>query len=92
MNRRKNTHEFREDKVVHQIYLHTKQNQYLHSRLANLLYTRKINHHIAAGYESRMTDFFKNCAIDFFNIAKESRSFSKKQETVEKIMSYIFCI
>ena len=38
MNKRKNTREFREDKVVHQIYLQTKQNQHLHSRLANLFH------------------------------------------------------
>ena len=35
MNKRKSTREFREDKVAQQIYLQTKQNQQLHSRLAS---------------------------------------------------------
>ena len=38
MNKKKNTSEFREYKVVHQICLWTKQNQQLHSRIANLLH------------------------------------------------------
>ena len=37
MNKRKSTREFREDKVLHQVCLQTKQNQSLHSKLANLL-------------------------------------------------------
>ena len=38
MNQKKNTRQFREDKVVHQICLQTKQNQLLHSGLANSLH------------------------------------------------------
>ena len=38
MNKRKNTSEFREHKVVQQICLETKQNQLLRSRLTNILY------------------------------------------------------
>ena len=38
MSKRKNTREFRGDKVAHQISLQTKENQYLRSRLANLLH------------------------------------------------------
>ena len=38
MNKRKNNREFRELKVAHQIHLEIKQNQYLHSRLENLLH------------------------------------------------------
>ena len=56
MNKRKNTPEFRQDKVVHQICLQTKHNKLFHSRLANLLHPSKIHRHVA-GYESRLTTF-----------------------------------
>ena len=56
MKNKKNTRKFREDLVVYQICLWTKQNQQLYSRLANLLHPSKISRHIA-GYESRITHF-----------------------------------
>ena len=33
-----------------------------------------------------MIHFCLNCTIDFFNIVQQSRSFSVKQRTMEKIM------
>ena len=66
MNKRENTREVREDKVIRWIYLQAKQNQHLHSRLANLLHAWRIRRRIRVTTDSLLSNIILSISFILF--------------------------